>query len=268
MKDPERYRKWKEVYPNGSREQYKHYKAGLNKKDVMQAMMAAALPNLSARAGTVKKYDTFEEFASEFQGAKPWEFKAYQKHPRMFLAWKAEKPIQHQKSDFQAFARAHGGEVKEDEPADDSQMILDKEGRQSIRNSQASFRKNALRLRNRYFTSSEPEPPHSITSTVRPKLTLTHIHEPVAPVSIPPDELNRAIGRIEGLEEDGRLWNAEKDKYLSAWKLLGVDVDKVPHKKHIHATRLIRQAVSELTHSDDSNVKRMADAIVKRLVSW
>ena len=156
-----------------------------------------------------------------------------------------------------------------EEADDDSQLILDKEGRQSIRNSQAAFRRNALRLRNRYFTSSEPELPHAMTSTARPKLSLSIVHEPVSPVSIPPDELNRAIGRIEGIEEDGRIYNAEKDRYIDAWMKIRSDADKVKSRSGIRATKLIRQAVRELNQtSSDETIKHMADVIVKRLASW
>ena len=283
MKDPERYSKWKAENPNGSREQYKRFKEGLSKNDVMKAMIANNLPNLASRVSTVKNYNTFEEFASEFQGAKPWEFKAYQKHPRMFLAWKAENPIQHQKKDYQAFARAHGSDIKEDEPVDDdSQLILDKEGRQSIRDSQAAFRRNALRLRNRYFTSSEPEPPQSITSTTRPKLNLTHIQQTTPPVSIPPSEntrkatlslsapiykqrigdnkLDLSLGRIEGLEADDRIWNSEKTMYLQTMDRLDDDIKLLPKRNHeIHATNDVRAAIQKLKHGK---------AIEKRLTSW
>ena len=109
------------------------------------------------------------------------------------------------------------------------------------------------------YTTSKPSPIVDITSTDRPKLNLSHIHQVHQPASVSPSENTRAKGQIEGLEEDKRIWNSEKDLYLKAWQKIGDNIDKVPHKTNIHATNDIRAAVKKLKHGT---------TIGNRLVGW
>ena len=183
-KNPERYRKWKSLNPNGSRESYKQFKSALSKKDVMNAMIASSLPNLTGKTTTLKNYATFEEFTSDFPGAKTWEYKAYKKHPRIFMVWKSENPIQHQEKHFLKFYHAHESEIIE-EPVN-NQMIIDTQAVK--RDRQSNFKKNALRLRNRYFSTSEPEPPHYMTTTHRPILDLVK-EDRQGLINVLPDEV-------------------------------------------------------------------------------
>ena len=109
------------------------------------------------------------------------------------------------------------------------------------------------------YTSSKPYKPKDLTTTYKPKLNLSHVHQVNQPASVIPSENTRARGQIEGLEEDKRLWNSEKDLYLEAWQKIGDNVNKVQHKTNIHATNDIRAAVKKFGHGKE---------ISKRLTSW
>lgn len=276
-KNPDKYRAWKAEHPNGSRESYKTFKPSLSKKEVMKAAMTNALPDLAVNAsrGPTKSYASLEEFAGDFPNARAWEFKEYQKHPRMFLAWKSENPLQHQEKQFKRFYHAHEAEIKE-EPNEKPQMIIDREG---TRKAQSDFRRNALRLRNQHFTSSVPEPPHDMTTTERPKLNLFSIHQTSPPVSIPPSEKDRkptlslssvhhrgrddridyCLGVVDGVEADNRIYASELNLYRNAMDRIHDDLDLLPKRTGIHATNDVRAAVRRLAH---------AETISKRLTGW
>ena len=130
------------------------------------------------------------------------------------------------------------------------------------------------------YTTSKPNPPKDMTSTYKPKLNLSHIHQVHQPVSVPPSEKDRklvisaslnhdkpgrkrhkrALGHIEGIEHDKRIWNSEKDLYLKAWKKVGDNINKLPKHDHdIHSTADVRAAVKKLDRGKD---------IASRLTSW
>ena len=119
------------------------------------------------------------------------------------------------------------------------------------------------------FTSSKPSPPTDITSTYRPKLNLSHIQQVDQPATVSPSENTRkpslsvssseshnipkqsthkkARGQIDGLEEDGRIWNTEKDMYVRALRKVGNSLQQ-PNPR-IHATNDVRIAVRGLPNS-------------------
>ena len=167
-----------------------------------------------------------------------------------------------------------------------------KKQRQEKREQQANFKKNALAKRNeaftkrqetnmypKRFTSSKPTPPKDMTSSVRAKLNLRHIQQVDQPASVSPSENTRkaklsvssleshsipkqsahkkAHGQIEGLEEDGRLFNSEKDMYLRALDKVGNNLQQ-PNPR-IHATNDVRAAVRHLPNGSQ---------LANRLRAW
>ena len=107
------------------------------------------------------------------------------------------------------------------------------------------------------FTTSAPQPLIDIKSTAKPKLNLSHVFQVHQPESVKPSENTRAKGQIQGLEEDGKIWNSEKGLYITALKEIGGELPK--HDHDIHATNDVRAAVRSLKHGK---------ALSKRLVSW
>ena len=116
------------------------------------------------------------------------------------------------------------------------------------------------------YTTSKPIVQADITSTYKPKLNLRHIQQVDQPPSVSPSENTRkaklsvssleshdipkqsahrkAHGQIEGLEEDNRIWNSEKDMYIRALGKVGNNLQQ-PNPR-IHATNDVRAAVRGL----------------------
>ena len=128
------------------------------------------------------------------------------------------------------------------------------------------------------YTTSKPTPPKDMTSTYKPKLNLQHIQQVDLPPSVSPSENTRkaklsvssseshhvvkqskhkkAHGQIEGLEEDGRLFNSEKNMYIQALDKVG-NLQQPAHR--IHATNEVRAAVWRLPN---------ATQLANRLTNW
>ena len=109
------------------------------------------------------------------------------------------------------------------------------------------------------YTTSKPKPIIDITSTRKPKLNLSHIQQVHQPAKVSPSENTRARGQIDGLEEDKRIWNSEKDPYVKAWSKIGDDVKSMSQRTGIHSTADVRAAVKQLKHGK---------AFRNRLTSW
>ena len=109
------------------------------------------------------------------------------------------------------------------------------------------------------YTTSKPKPIIDITSTNKPKLNLSHIYQIHQPAKVSPSENTRARGQIDGLEEDKRIWNSEKDLYVKAWSKIGDDIKSMSQRTGIHSTADVRKAIKKLEHGK---------AIGKRLKSW
>lgn len=132
-------------------------------------------------------------------------------------------------------------------------------GLRAILNKKQTKRQEVKQYPPRY-TTSKPKPIIDIKSTSKPKLNLSHIHQVHQPSKVSPSENTRkAKGQIQGLEEDKRIWNSEKDLYLNAWKKVGDDINTIPQKSGIHSTADVRAAVKKLDHGK---------AIGNRLSSW
>ena len=128
------------------------------------------------------------------------------------------------------------------------------------------------------YTTSKPTPPKSMTNSARVKLNLRHLQQVKQPPSVSPSENTRkaklsvsssesynvgktsshkkARGRIQGLEEDGRLFNTEKDMYLRALSKVGNLPQPTPR---IHATNDVRAAVRRLPNGSQ---------LMNRLREW
>ena len=129
------------------------------------------------------------------------------------------------------------------------------------------------------YTTSKPMPPQEMTTSIRPKLNLKHLQQAKQPKSVSPNESTRkpklsvsssqhhdrvnkldySIGLVKGLEEDDRIWNSEKDKYLKAWTKIGDDINTVSQRTGIHSTKDVRDEIKKLKHGK---------AIGNRLVGW
>ena len=111
------------------------------------------------------------------------------------------------------------------------------------------------------FTTSKPQPIVDITTTHKPRLNLSHIQQVHQPGQVLPSENTRARrrGQIDGLEEDKRIWNSEKDLYVKAWERIGDGISKLPQRTGIHATNDVRAAVKGLKYGK---------AIGNRLCGW
>ena len=142
------------------------------------------------------------------------------------------------------------------------QSVIDKEKsnlkQQAIQQAKQTKRQEVAAYPPR-FTTSKPKPIVEIKSTHKPNLNLSHIQQVHQPDKVSPSENTRRRGQIEGLEEDNRIWNSEKDLYIKAWDKIGDDISKLPQKTGIHATNDVRAAVKGLKHGK---------AISNRLTSW
>ena len=115
------------------------------------------------------------------------------------------------------------------------------------------------------YTTSKPQPIIDITTTHKPKLNLSHIHQVNQPASVSPSENTRkpklsvsqsnhhgrekktdySIGIIKGIEADNRIFNSELKKYKKALMRLNDKgtIDQLPAKSGIHATNDARASV-------------------------
>ena len=115
------------------------------------------------------------------------------------------------------------------------------------------------------YTTSKPQPPKDMTSSVRAKLNLRHIQQANQPASVSPSENTRkpklsvsqsnhhgrenkidySIGIIKGVEADNRIFNSELKKYKKALMRLNDKgaIDQLPAKSGIHATNDARASV-------------------------
>jgi len=129
------------------------------------------------------------------------------------------------------------------------------------------------------YTTSKPQPPKDMTSSVRAKLNLKHIQQVHQPQSISPsentrkptlsmsksshtgrdDKLDYSFGQISGIEADNRIWNTEGSKYFKAFDRINDHINELPKKTGIHATNNVRASMKKLKHSKE---------ISKRLTSW
>ena len=131
------------------------------------------------------------------------------------------------------------------------------------------------------YTTSKPTPPKPMTSTYKPKLSLSHIQQVNQPASVPPSENTRKpklsvssvqskqipeqtshereMGQIQGIEEDGRIYNSEKDMYISALGKLGRYTNLPQPRYKIRATNDVLNEVEGLPGR-----KRFT----KRLTGW
>ena len=129
------------------------------------------------------------------------------------------------------------------------------------------------------YTTSKPKPIIDITTTNKPKLNLSHIHQVHQPQSISPsentrkptlsmsksshtgrdDKLDYSFGQISGIEADNRIWNTEGAKYFKAFDRINDRINELPKKTCIHTTNNVRASMKKLKHSKE---------ISKRLTSW
>ena len=118
------------------------------------------------------------------------------------------------------------------------------------------------------YSTSKPQPPKDMTSSVRAKLNLKHIQQPKQPASVSPSENTRkpklevslsvhhkrenrtdySIGVVKGVEADNRIFNSELKKYSKALTRLQEKdaLDQLPQKQGIHATNKVRTSVRSL----------------------
>ena len=118
------------------------------------------------------------------------------------------------------------------------------------------------------YTTSKPQPPKDMTSSVRSKLNLKHIQQAKQPASVSPSENTRkpklevslsvhhkrenrtdySIGIIKGVEADNRIFNSELKKYSKALTRLQEKdaLDLLPQRNGIHATNKVRTSVRSL----------------------
>ena len=129
------------------------------------------------------------------------------------------------------------------------------------------------------FTTSKPQPIIDMTSTYKPKLNLSHIHQVNQPQSVLPsentrkpslnisqsshhgrdDKLDYSLGQVSGMEADNRIWNSESYNYYKALDKINDRFDELPKKTGIHATNDVRAAIKKLKYGKE---------IAKRLTSW
>lgn len=118
------------------------------------------------------------------------------------------------------------------------------------------------------YTTSKPTPPKPMTSTYKPKLNLSHIQQVNQPATVPPSENTRKPslsvssvrskhipeqisherekGQIQGIEEDGRIYNSEKAMYISALEKLGRYTNLPQPRYRIKATNDVLTEVEGL----------------------
>ena len=149
----------------------------------------------------------------------------------------------------------------------------------SIELSKKATKKQEVKQYPPRYTTSKPIVQADITSTYKPKLNLRHIQQVDQPPSVSPSENTRkakltvsgseshsipkqsahkkAYGQIEGLEEDDRIWNTEKDMYIRALGKVGNNLPQ-PNPR-IHATNDVRAAVRRLPNGSQ---------LANRLRAW